>query len=63
MSAVFPLAAAHLLSKTAQVPKKRQREPVKLGYKTFATGNEACAYFKALMHAVPKDLDLNEVRQ
>lgn len=40
---------------------KRPREPVKLGYKTFKDGDEACAYFRNLMTSVPTNHNMNEV--
>ena len=38
-------------------------EPVKLGYKTLSSGNEACAYFKTIMQQSPRNTNLNEVRE
>ena len=35
---------------------------IKLGFKSFTSGGDACAYFKSIMTSAPKGVNLNEVR-
>lgn len=39
---------------------KQEAAPVKLGFKTFTSGGDACAYFKNIMSSAAKGVNLNE---
>ncbi|GAX82585.1 hypothetical protein CEUSTIGMA_g10011.t1 [Chlamydomonas eustigma] len=53
-------AATTTAAANVTASKTEKSEPVKLGYKNFTSGNEACAYFKSIMNSAPMDVNLNE---
>jgi hypothetical protein len=55
-AATTPAATATIVTSKSEKPQS-----IKLGYKNFTSGNEACAYFKNIMNSAPIDVNLNEV--